>query len=237
MTMSDSVPVPIITIDGPSGSGKGTVARRVATHLGWHLLDSGALYRLVAFAAAKHAVDPLDEAAHARIAAMLDVKFGVSERGEEQIWLDGEEVSAAIRSEQAGNGASRVAVMPAVRTGLYERQRAFAQPPGLVADGRDMGTVIFPEAGLKIYLTASAEERARRRYNQLKDKGLSANLAALSLEIAERDRRDANRAVAPLKPAEDAVLVDSTSMTVDEVVARVLELAAHRYPAIGQARV
>jgi cytidylate kinase len=231
----DSSPVPIITIDGPSGSGKGTIARRVATHLGWHLLDSGALYRLVAFAAAKQGVDPADEARHARIAETLDVRFGVSAQGEEEIWLSGEEVSADIRSEQAGNGASRVAVMPAVRAGLFERQRAFAQPPGLVADGRDMGTVIFPEAGLKIFLTASAEERARRRYNQLKDKGLSANLAALSLEIAERDRRDASRAVAPLRPAEDAIIVDSTSMTIDAVVAQVLELTARRFQAVAPA--
>ena len=226
----ESSAVAIITIDGPSGSGKGTIARRVASDLGWHLLDSGALYRLVAFAAAKHGVDPADEPAHAQIATELDATFGVSADGEEQIWLEGVEVSAEIRSEQVGNGASRVAVMPGVRAGLLHRQRAFARPPGLVADGRDMGTVIFPSARLKIFLTASPEERARRRYNQLKDKGLNANLAALSLEIAERDRRDASRAVAPLKPADDAVIVDSTSMTIDIVVARVLELAAARFP-------
>ena len=148
-----------------------------------------------------------------------------------QIWLAGQEVSGRIRTEQAGEGASRVAAMPAVRTALLERQRAFAGPPGLVADGRDMGTVVFPAAPLKIFLTASAEERAQRRYNQLKDKGLGANLAALSLEIAERDRRDATRAVAPLRPADDAVIVDSTAMTIDAVVARVLELAAARFPA------
>jgi cytidylate kinase len=223
-------PVPIITIDGPSGSGKGTIARQVATELGWHLLDSGALYRLVALASAQQCLDPTDEAAHAHIAQSLDVAFGVGPDGDEQIWLQGTEVSTQIRSEQAGNGASRVAVMPGVRAGLLQRQRAFARPPGLVADGRDMGTVIFPSAGLKIFLTASPEERAKRRYNQLKDKGLSANLAALSLEIAERDRRDASRAVAPLKPADDAVIVDSTSMSIDAVVARVLELAAARFP-------
>jgi CMP/dCMP kinase len=222
--------VPIITIDGPSGSGKGTIARQVATQLGWHLLDSGALYRLVALASAHQCLDPTDEAAHAHIAQTLDVAFGVGPDGGEQIWLQGAEVSMQIRSEQAGNGASRVAVMPGVRAGLLQRQRAFARPPGLVADGRDMGTVIFPTAGLKIFLTASPEERAKRRYNQLKDKGLSANLAALSLEIAERDRRDASRAVAPLKPADDAVIVDSTSMTIDAVVVRVLELAAARFP-------
>lgn len=222
--------VPIITIDGPSGSGKGTIARLVATHLGWHLLDSGALYRLVAYAGATSGVAPDDEPAHARIARDLDATFGMGPDGQERIWLKGQEVSTAIRSEQAGAGASRVAVMPSVRDGLLERQRAFARPPGLVADGRDMGTVIFPTAGLKIFLTASPEERALRRYKQLKDKGLDANLAALSLEIAERDRRDASRAVAPLKPAADAVIVDSTSMPIDTVVARVLELAAARFP-------
>jgi cytidylate kinase len=221
---------PIITIDGPSGSGKGTVARLVASRLGWHLLDSGALYRLVAYAGLSRGLQHDDEDAHAQLAEHLDAQFGIGPDGGEQIWLDGAEVSGEIRSESAGNGASRVAVMPGVRAGLLHRQRAFARPPGLVADGRDMGTVIFPSAQLKIFLTASPEERARRRYNQLKDKGLSANLAALSLEIAERDRRDMSRAVAPLKPADDAVIVDSTSMTIDAVVARVLELAAARFP-------
>jgi len=219
-------PTPVITIDGPSGSGKGTVARRVAERLGWHLLDSGALYRLVAYAALRQGLAPGDEAEHARIALRLDVRFGADATGHEQIWLAGEEVNAAIRTEQAGDGASKVAAMPSVRAALLDRQRAFLQPPGLVADGRDMGTVIFPTAGLKIFLTASAEERARRRYNQLKDKGLGANLAALSLEIAERDRRDASRPVAPLRPAADAQIIDSTSMSIDAVVARVLELAA-----------
>jgi cytidylate kinase len=221
---------PIITIDGPSGSGKGTISRLVADRLGWRLLDSGALYRLVAYAGQRRSLSADDEAGHADIAQQLDVHFGLGPHGGEQIWLGGEEVSQRIRTEQAGEGASRVAAMPAVRAALLERQRAFAGPPGLVADGRDMGTVIFPGAPLKIFLTASAEERARRRYNQLKDKGLGANLAALSLEIAERDRRDAHRAVAPLRPADDAVIVDSTAMTIDAVVARVLELAAARLP-------
>ena len=223
--------VPIITIDGPSGSGKGTVARRVATQLGWHLLDSGALYRLVAYAGQQRGVQPTDEVRYAQIARDLHVRFGADTRGEEQIWLDGVEVSLAIRTEQAGEGASRVAVMPSVRAALVDRQHAFARPPGLVADGRDMGTVIFPSAGLKIFLTASADERAQRRYKQLKDKGLSANLAALSQEIAERDRRDASRAIAPLKPADDAIIVDSTALSIDAVVARVLELAADILPA------
>lgn len=222
---------PIITIDGPSGAGKGTISRLVADRLGWRLLDSGALYRLVAYAGRQRDLGAFDEAGHADVAQNLDVQFGLGPHGGEQIWLRGAEVSSLIRTEQAGEGASRVAAMPAVRAALLERQRAFAGSPGLVADGRDMGTVIFPAAPLKIFLTASAEERARRRYNQLKDKGLGANLAALSLEIAERDRRDATRTVAPLRPADDAVIVDSTAMTIDAVVARVLELAAARIPA------
>ena len=222
---------PIITIDGPSGSGKGTISRLVADRLGWRLLDSGALYRLVAYAGQKAGLPPHDEPGHAEVAERLDVQFGLGPHGGEQIWLAGEEVSLSLRTEQAGEGASRVAAMPSVRAALLDRQRAFAGPPGLVADGRDMGTVVFPGARLKIFLTASAEERARRRYNQLKDKGLGANLAALSLEIAERDRRDASRAVSPLRPADDAVIVDSTAMTIDAVVARVLELAATRLPA------
>ena len=220
--------IPILTIDGPSGSGKGTIARRVADQLGWHLLDSGALYRLVALAGQRKTLDLTDQTGHERVAQQLDVRFGLAPDGGEQIWLEGEEVSRAIRTEQAGEGASRVGAMPGVRAALLERQRAFAQAPGLVADGRDMGTVVFPSAALKIYLTASAEERARRRYNQLKDKGLDANLAALSIEIAERDRRDMNRPVAPLRPADDAVIVDSTALTIDAVVHQALQLAQAR---------
>jgi cytidylate kinase len=206
------------------------VARLTADQLRWRLLDSGALYRLVAYEGGRRGLTPDDEQGHADVARTLNVRFGLSPNGEEAIWLGADEVSRAIRTEQAGEGASRVAAMPAVRAALLDRQRGFAGRPGLVADGRDMGTVVFPEAGLKIYLTASPEERARRRYNQLKDKGLGANLAALSLEIAERDRRDASRPIAPLRPADDAVIVDSTSMTIDAVVARVLELAAARFP-------
>ena len=229
MGFGAAMAVPILTIDGPSGSGKGTIARRVADHLGWRLLDSGALYRLVAHAGLKQGTPRDAEADFAQIAAHLNVVFGIGAQGEEQIWLNGEEVSGAIRTEQAGEGASKVAAMPKVREALLARQRSFAAPPGLVADGRDMGTVIFPDAGLKIFLTASPEERAQRRYKQLKDKGLDANLAALSLEIAERDRRDASRPIAPLKPADDAVIVDSTSMPIESVVAHVLELAAARF--------
>jgi cytidylate kinase len=215
---------PILTIDGPSGSGKGTISRRVAERLGWHLLDSGALYRLVALAGLRAGLAPGDEPGHAGLAGAMQVHFGSAADGGEQILLGepAEEVASAIRSEEAGQGASRVAVWPQVRAALLERQRAFARPPGLVADGRDMGTVVFPGAEVKIFLTASPEERALRRHKQLKDKGSDASLAALSLEIAERDRRDSTRAVAPLKPAADAVLIDSTGVPIGAVVEQVL---------------
>jgi cytidylate kinase len=232
-----TAPVPVLTIDGPSGSGKGTVSRRVAARLGWHLLDSGALYRLVALAGRQEGLDAGDEPGHAALAARMQVRFGQTPAGEEQVWLGApqQDVTATIRTEEAGQGASRVAVWPTVRSALLQRQRDFAAPPGLVADGRDMGTVVFPAAGLKIYLTASAEERARRRYNQLKDKGSGASLAALSQEIAERDRRDSTRAIAPLVPAPGAIVVDSTSLTIDEVVDRIMAAAAGRgfFPAEG----
>lgn len=216
--------VPIVTIDGPSGSGKGTIARAVARHAGWHLLDSGALYRLVALAGIDAGLAPDDVAGHARLALEMKVEFGTDEKGEERVLLAGKDVTARIRSEIAGQGASRVAAWPEVRAALLDRQKAFAQPPGLVADGRDMGTVVFPEADLKIFLTASAEERARRRYKQLKDKGSDVSLAALSREIAERDSRDSTRSVSPLKPASDAQVIDSTNLTIEEVVDRVLAL-------------
>lgn len=214
--------VPVIAIDGPSGSGKGTVSREVARHLGWHLLDSGALYRLVALSGSLRQLLPDDVAGHAALARAMDVEFGVDEEGEERIRLDQADVTREVRSEAAGQGASRVAAWPPVRDALLQRQRDFARPPGLVADGRDMGTVVFPGADLKIYLTASAEERARRRHKQLKEKGSDANLAALSREIAERDRRDSTRAVAPLRPAQDAHIIDSTGMSVAQVVEAVL---------------
>ena len=218
----------IVTIDGPSGSGKGTISRAVAKHVGWHLLDSGALYRLVALAGMRAGLAPDDEAGHARLAATMDAVFGVGPDSAEQVMLDGLDVTGAIRSEEAGQGASRVAAWPAVRTALMERQRAFARPPGLVADGRDMGTVVFPHADLKIFLTASPAERALRRYKQLKDKGSDVSLAALSREITERDLRDSTRTVAPLKPAPDAEVIDSTGLTVEQVVDRVMALGRVR---------
>ena len=224
--------IPVIAIDGPSGSGKGTVARRVAAALGFHLLDSGALYRLVALAGARHGLAPDDQAGHAEVARALDVEFGVDGAGDERIVLEGDDVTQAIRTERAGAEASRVAAMPPVRTALLVRQHGFARPPGLVADGRDMGTVVFTGAPVKVYLTASAEERALRRYKQLKEKGLPANLADLSQEILQRDRRDSTRPVAPLRPAPDAVVIDSTGIPVEEVVDRVLALARKQIPAI-----
>lgn len=212
----------VITIDGPSGSGKGTISRLLANKLHWHFLDSGALYRLVGLAARNHAIAFDDEEALATLAAHLDVEFGADEDADEtHIFLEGEEVSSVIRSEEAGNDASRVAAVQAVRDALYQRQRAFLRPPGLIADGRDMGTVIFPDARLKIFLTASLEERARRRYKQLKEKGLNANLSALLDELAQRDTRDKNRSAAPLVPAADAVSIDTSDLSIDAVVAEV----------------
>ena len=219
--------VPVLTVDGPSGSGKGTLSRIVAHHAGWHLLDSGALYRLVALAGRKRGLDQDDIQGHARLAAAMDVTFGVGQEAE-RVLLEGQDVTDAIRTEEAGQGASRVAAWPLVRDALLERQRAFAEPPGLVADGRDMGTVVFPVAALKIFLTASAEERVLRRYNQLKEKGSSASLSGLSREIAERDARDCIRAVAPLVPAHDAEVIDSTGLSIGEVAARVIELGRRR---------
>lgn len=220
---------PIITIDGPSGSGKGTVAGLLAGRLGWNLLDSGALYRLLAFAARNHGVDLTNEEALKVLAAHLDVQFLSSATGGQQtIVLEGEEVTNAIRNEHVGAGASQVAALPAVREALLQRQRAFHELPGLVADGRDMGTVVFPHAPLKVFLTASAEERARRRYHQLKDKGDDVNLASLLEEIQERDARDSQRAIAPLIPAEDAVHLDSTAMPIEQVLETILSEVANR---------
>ena len=220
--------VRIMTIDGPSGSGKGTVSRAAARALGWALLDSGALYRLVALAGVRAGISLDDGPSLGQLAQRLDIRFGSDSAGAELVWLDGGEVTAAIRTEQAGNDASRVAALPVVRAALLERQRRFAVPPGLVADGRDMGTVVFPQAEVKIFLTASAAERATRRHKQLKEKGVAANLAALSLEIAERDLRDTSRAISPLVASADAILLDTTGMSVDLVVERVLKVARGR---------
>jgi len=217
--------VPVITIDGPSGSGKGTISRAVAKRLGWALLDSGALYRLVALAARRASVSLEDAERLGSLAERFNIRFGSNESGEEVVWLDEEDVTRAIRTEGAGNDASKVAALAPVRAALLERQRRFAVPPGLVADGRDMGTVVFPLAKVKIFLTASPAERALRRYKQLKEKGVTANLAALSLEIAERDERDSTRSASPLVASADATMLDTTGMSVDDVVERVLRIA------------
>ncbi|WP_437881276.1 (d)CMP kinase [Pseudomonas sp. LRF_L74] len=220
---------PVITIDGPSGSGKGTVAGLLAQRLGWNLLDSGALYRLLAFAAGNHGVDLTNEEALKVLAAHLDVQFIAATDGKGQrIILEGEEVTDAIRNEQIGAGASMVASLSAVRDALLQRQRAFLDAPGLIADGRDMGTVVFPAAPLKIFLTASAEERARRRYLQLKGKVEGVSLPSLLDEIRARDERDMQRAVAPLKPAADAIQLDSTELSIEQVLEKILSEVASR---------
>jgi cytidylate kinase len=207
----------VIAIDGPSASGKGTVAQRVAQALGYHYLDSGALYRLVALAAARRGVDLDDAAGLAALAAGLDVRFDAGE-----VWLDGQRVTEAIRTEAVSVASSRVAAVPGVRAALLDRQRAFRQPPGLVADGRDMGSVVFPDARLKVFLTATPEARAERRYKQLNDKGIPANIQTLLLDLRERDARDAARAVAPLRAAPDARRLDTTGMTAMEAAQTVL---------------
>ena len=209
--------IPVIAIDGPSASGKGTVASRVAQKLGFHYLDSGALYRLVALAADRSGIPLDDEARLARLASGLDVRFAGSE-----IWLDKECVTENVRTEACGNGASRVAALPAVREALLARQRAFRQAPGLVADGRDMGSVVFPDAATKIFLTASAQIRADRRYKQLKEKDLHASIENILQDIMQRDERDSARSVAPLQKCADASLLDTTSLTINEAVDEVL---------------
>ncbi|MCW4148055.1 MULTISPECIES: (d)CMP kinase [Halomonadaceae] len=218
---------PVLTIDGPGGAGKGTISGLMAERLNWHLLDSGALYRLTAQAAVKHQVALDDEAALAQLAQALDVAFPV-ENGQPRTLLEGEDVSRTIRTEQAGERASQVAALPAVRQALLERQRDFCQAPGLVADGRDMGTIVFPDASLKIFLTASASERARRRHQQLQEAGVDASLSSLLKEIQARDARDMHRDVAPLKPADDAITLDTTRLSIPEVVDQLTELLAQQ---------
>lgn len=213
--------IPVVTIDGPGGSGKGTVALHLASRLGWHFLDSGALYRLVALAAMDRNLPDSDEEAMGVLARNLDVGFSIRD-GEAVTLLDGVPVSTRLRTEAVSALASRVAAIPAVRAALVERQRAFRRAPGLVADGRDMGTVIFPTARLKIFLTASAEERARRRYKQLKEKGENVTLSRLFREIKKRDERDRTRPIAPLRPAKDAHIIDSTELSIDEVLQEIL---------------
>lgn len=217
--------IPVLTIDGPSGSGKGTISRAVAERLGWHYLDSGALYRAVGLAAAWEGIDLSDAEAVAQCAARTDIRFETGEgSGEPHVIVNGKDATRQLRMETAGAAASAIAAHPPVRAALVELQHRFRRAPGLVADGRDMGTVIFPDAPYKVFLTASAEERARRRHKQLKEKGVSVNLDSLLHEIAARDERDAGRAVAPLKPADDAVVVDSTGTPITEVIERVLSV-------------
>ncbi|MEP5765239.1 MAG: (d)CMP kinase [Halieaceae bacterium] len=218
--MSDTVPV--ITIDGPSGAGKGTVAHMLAAELGWHLLDSGALYRVTAYGCEVDGVGLEDETAVAAVARHLAVSFVHADSGEVLVYYRDRDASRAIRTEEGGRGASTVGAMPLVRQALLQRQRDFLQAPGLVADGRDMGTVVFPDAPLKFFLTASAEERAQRRFQQLKAKGESVNLARLLRDIQERDERDSSRSVSPLLPADDAIVIDSTATPIDAVFAKVM---------------
>ena len=216
---------PVICIDGPSGAGKGTLSQRLATDLGWHLLDSGALYRVVGFAGRLAAVSLEDSDAVAGIARSLDVDFRPTDGGV-SVWLSGEDVTAHLRTEEGGRDASTVAALPAVREALLLRQQELARPPGLIADGRDMGTVVCHRAPLKIFLTASAEARAERRFRQLQGMGESVSLARLLTDIQQRDARDQSRTVSPLVPAEDAIIIDSTALSADEVLKAARDLAA-----------
>jgi len=223
--------IPVITIDGPSGSGKGTVAIRIAEELGFTLLDSGALYRSVGIAALRGEIDLRDHQQIAELARHLNIEFGVS--SPDSVWLDGEDVSLEIRTDIGSELASQIGAIPAAREALYERQLAFRKAPGLVADGRDMGTVVFQDAIIKIYLTARPEERAQRRYKQLIDKGIDASLPDLLRDLKERDSRDSERPISPLKPAKDAVVLDTTDLQIDQVVEQVLDLVTERLVSWG----
>ena len=214
--------IPVLTIDGPSGSGKGTIARKVAQELGWHLLDSGALYRLVGLSALQQGIADNAESELADLAASMNVRFDSDDNDDERIWLGSVDVTRDIRTEESGLMASKVALLPAVRMALVGLQKVFRKAPGLVADGRDMGTRIFPDAALKVFLTATAKVRAKRRHKQLKDKGIDVSLPALARDIEDRDRRDSERSIAPLRPADDARVLDSSKLTIDEVTQMVL---------------
>jgi cytidylate kinase len=223
--------IPVIAVDGPSGTGKGTICSHLATWLGWHLLDSGALYRILAIAAEKYQLELDNEPAIADIAESLDVVFQQPQPGMDiTVIFEGDDITRKIRTEECGNSASQIAVLPQVRSALLDRQRQFQQTPGLVADGRDMGTVVFSDAPLKIYLIASAEERAKRRYKQLKQKGFNVNLPRLAAEIAERDTRDSQRTISPLKPADDAIVVDTTTLDISEVIKKIENLVQETLP-------
>ena len=220
-------PIPVVTVDGRSGAGKGTLSALIAEKLGWHLLDSGAIYRVLAVAAMHHDLPIDDESAVVPLASGLDVSFEI-DKEQRRVVLEGEDVTDDIRTEEVGAVASQIASLARVREALLRRQRAFQQDPGLVADGRDMGTVVFPDANVKLFLTASAEARAERRYNQLKDKGLDVNIARLLTDIKARDDRDANRSIAPLVPAEDAVVIDSTDLDINQVFESAMEIINSR---------
>jgi cytidylate kinase len=236
MIQKQSVITPVITVDGASGTGKGVVTQLVARQLGWRLLDSGALYRVLALAAEKHGVALNNEPAVTVLAEHLDVQFIATDFGiPPLILLEGQDVTDTIRTEKVGNEASKIGALPAVRTALLSRQRAFREMPGLATDGRDMGSVVFPDADVKIFLSASPEERARRRYNQLKEKGINVNLFDLVEELRERDQRDRERAVAPLRPADDAICIDTDKLTIEQVVDRVMSEVRKVFPALKSA--
>lgn len=227
--MNNQTSVPVITIDGPSGTGKGTICQKLAAHLGWHLLDSGVIYRALAVQASNQCIDLSDINQLVQAAKTLDLQFNLLKNGKQQILLAGEDISQSIRNEDCGRIASTISVYPEVRQALLERQRDFASMPGLVTDGRDMGTVVFPEAQLKLYLDASQQERAKRRYLELKDKGIHVSLAEVVDQLSQRDKRDSEREHSPLKPANDAIIIDTTDLNITQVFNNVLNLVEERF--------